>query len=125
MVALAPLTDNQEIQKIFKESEIDYNENSGCVTAVCGGERLGYCLYDMDERSVTVRFIKPSDDIMLADGILRSTLHVAAERGITSAYYADTAQEKLFEKLDFIENRKEKTLKIEKLFESCCCKGKK
>lgn len=125
MVTLAPLNDNREIQKMFKKSEIDYNENSGCVTALCGEERLGYCLYDMNERSVTVRFIKPSDDIMLADGILRSTLHVAAERGITNAFYADTAPEILFEKLDFIENRKEKTLKIEKLFESCCCKGKK
>ena len=125
MITLAPLENKDEVCGIFKENGIECNGNSGCVTALCGEEKLGYCLYDIDERSVTIRFIKPSDDIMLADGILRSTLHVAAERGITTAFYADTAPEKLFEKLDFIESREEKTLKIEKLFESCCCKGKK
>ena len=50
---------------------------------------------------------------MLADGILRSALHIAAERSIMDARYAENASEELFEKLGFVKNKEEKQLDIE------------
>ena len=69
---------------------------------------------------ITIIFLEPSDDIMLADGILRSALHVADFRAITKAFYSDSVSVDLLKTLGFIKNSTEKTLDIEKLHESCC-----
>lgn len=120
MIALGALKDKEEINKFFLQSEIEYNENSGCVTAACGEEILGYCLFDFKDSVLTVKYITPESDISLADGILRSTLHVGIERGMIKATYAKTAPKKLFSLLGFIKNKEEKLLDSDKLFESCC-----
>ena len=73
----------------------------------------------MNNERITVKYLEPFDDIALADGILRSTLHVAAEKSIMNAYYSDTVPEQFLHKLGFIENESEKKLNINKLFESC------
>jgi hypothetical protein len=60
---------------------------------------------------------------MLADGVLRSALHVAAERSAMDARYVDTAPVELFKKLGFIKDADEHTLNIDKLFGGCGCKA--
>lgn len=120
MIALAPLSDREEISRLFSENGLDFTQNSGCVSAKCGEEVLGFCLYDLDKNGIIIYKIVPENDLSLADGILRSTLHVAAERSIMNAFYSGGDTEKLCDKLDFIKDRSEKSLKINKLFESCC-----
>ena len=120
MLTLAPLKDREEIKNIFGSKNIEYNEFSGVVTAVCGEETLGLCLYNLTADKIIILLIEPIEDIPLADGILRSTLHVAAERSIMNAFYADTVPEKFLRTIDFIKSEQEKSLQIDKLFKSCC-----
>lgn len=123
MITLAPSGDKNKINRLFLENGLDFSDSSGCVMAECDGEVLGFCLYDLDIKGIVVYKIVPENDLSLADGILRSTLHVAAERSIMNAYYSGEEIEKLCDKLDFIKDRVEKRLKIDKLFESCCSCG--
>ena len=123
MIALAPISDKSEINRLFLENGLEFTEFSGCVKAKCGEEVLGFCLYDLDKTGIVIYKIIPENDLMLADGILRSTLHVAAERSIMNAFYSGEDTESLCDKLGFIVDRVEKRLNINKLFESCCsCK---
>lgn len=120
MLTLAPLKDREEIKNIFGSKNIEYNEFSGVVTAVYGEETLGLCLYNLTADKIIILLIEPIGDIPLADGILRSTLHVAAEKSIMNAFYADTVPEKFLKAIDFIKSEEEKSLQIDKLFKSCC-----
>lgn len=118
MITLGPVAERETVCAVFRENGLEAGDNAGCVAAKCGEEQIGFCLYTLDQAGMTVLFLSPQDDLMLADGILRSTLHVAAERGILDAFYTD-AVAPLCEKLDFIEDRAEKRLAIGKLFQSC------
>ena len=124
MIYLGPIKNKEEIEKLFLENGINFGEYSGCVSATCGQEVLGYCLYDLTPKKMIVHLINPLSDIPLADGILRSTLHVAAEKSIMDAFYAETLPEDFLEKIGFIKDKNEKTLQIDKLFQSCCNCGK-
>ena len=123
MLTLAPLKEKSEIESIFKELNFEFNEFSGVLTAIDGKEVIGKSLYYLDSEKITVIFIEPISDIPLADGILRSTLHIAAEKSIMKAYYEVSLPESFLEKIDFIKSKEEKSLQIDKLFKSCCsCK---
>lgn len=124
MISVLPSKDKSEIETLFKKHNLTTDENSGCVIARTGEEMLGYCLYSLDDKTIIVFIVEPQNDIMLADGILRSALHVAAERFVLDAHYADTAPIDLFEKLDFIKDIQEKRLNIDKLFGGCNCGNK-
>mgnify|MGYP000109751889 CR=1 FL=1 len=124
MIALAPISDKNEINRLFLENGLEFTEFSGCVKAKCGEEVLGFCLYSLDKSGIVIYKIVPENDLKLADGILRSTLHVAAERSIMNAFYSGGDIEKLCEKLGFIKDRAEKRLNINRLFESCCSCGR-
>lgn len=124
MIELAPISDRGEIKRLFSEYQLDFNVNSGCVKAVCGKEVLGFSLYNMDKCGITIFKISPENDLPLADGILRSTLHVAAQRSVMDAYYGSKSVQMLCEKLNFIKNKHEKRIDINKLFQSCCGCGK-
>lgn len=120
MLSLSPLKDREEIKEIFEQKNIEYTEFSGVVSAVCQDETLGMCLYNLTGDKIVILHIEPLNDIPLADGILRSTLHVAAEKSIMNAFYTDTVPEEFLKKIDFIKSDTEKTLQIDKLFKSCC-----
>ena len=123
MISLAPLKNIDEIKSFFEKLNLEYNEFSGCVTAKDKDEILGFCLYDLSDKMI-IRHIEPMNDLALADGILRSTLHVATEKSIMNAFYADTMPEEFFEKLNFVKEKSEKSLDVDKLFQSCCSCGK-
>ncbi len=121
MITVLPCKDIDEISALFKKHNLETTDHSGCVVARSGEEILGYCLYELYEKGITVRELEPKDDLSLADGVLRSALHVAAERSAMDARYSDTAPEYIFEKLQFIVDAEEKTLNINKLFGGCNC----
>ena len=118
MISLAPLKNADEIKVFFEKSGCEYNVFSGCVTAKDNAKLLGFCLYDLNDKMI-IKHIEPMEDLALADGILRSTLHVAAEKSIMKVFYADTVPEDFFKKLNFIKDQNEKSLNIDKLFQSC------
>ena len=121
MITLMPERDKDTVKDIFKSKSIEYNENSGCVLAKSGEEILGMCLYYLDNKSMTILHIEPKDDIMLLDGILRSTIHVATENFVLDIKYADKTYEETFEKLGFIKDKTAKSLDADKLFKGCNC----
>ena len=120
MISVLPLRDKNELTRLYSERGIEYTDNSIAVVAKQKDEVLGCCLFTLDEDSVTVLSIEPVSDIMLADGILRSALHVGVENGKNKAYWKGGGMTELFKKLHFVENEDEHSLKVSKLFESCC-----
>lgn len=120
MLYLAPLKDKQQIEKNFESRGFEYTETAGCLEALNGKEQIGLSLYYLENEKMTVLYIEPIADIPLADGILRSTLHVAAENGIMNAFYGDTLNEEFLTKIGFVKNKEEKRLDIDKLFKSSC-----
>ncbi len=121
MLTLSVLKDNEKTARLFKQSGLEQNENSLCLLATDGKKDFGFSLFDITKEKMVVRYIEPLNDLSLADGILRSTLHIAAERFVMKAYYDDTTvPESFFEKLQFIKDKESKTLNIDKLFMSCC-----
>ncbi len=112
-----------EAKQLFIEKGIEYGKFSKCVCCKNGEEVLGFCLFDLSDEKITVKYIEPLYDIALADGILRSTLHVATEKSVMNAFYDDTVPVEFLKKIGFIKNETDKTLDIDKLFKSCCeCK---
>lgn len=123
MLTVLPCRDREEVKNIFNRYSVAFTENSGCVVARDRDEILGECLYELDEKRIIILRLSPQDDLMLADGILRSALHQAAERSAMDARFSADAPEAIFKTLGFIKNSDERTLNIEKLFGGCCsCK---
>ncbi len=121
MITVLPVKSEADIKEFYTRFNQNFTENSGVTVARSGDDFLGCCLYEIDNEKIVINFITPEDDIMLADGILRSALHIADFRGIIDAFYTDNAPVALFKTLDFIKNEQEKSLKIQKLHESACC----
>lgn len=121
MITVLPEKDISTVKKYFEEKNIAYNETSGLVSAKFGDEILGVCLYYLREKQIEILYIEPTDDIMLADGILRSALHVASEKFIFDARYGEDTDPEIFKKLGFIKNLENRVLDIDKLFGGCHC----
>lgn len=121
MIKIAPISGKQEVKNFFDKADLGMNKNSGCVVAKSGEEVLGFCLYELYSKGITVLYIEPKDDLGLADGILRSTLHVAAHHSAMDARYEGEENEGLFAKLGFILDKNNKKLDIDKLFRGCHC----
>ena len=121
MISVLPCHDKEQIEQLFKKHNLTLCESSSCVIATEKQEVLGYCLYNLDKEKMVVFAVEPQGDIPLADGILRSALHVAAENFVLDAFYDDCAPIELFSLLGFIKNEQEKRLNIDKLFGGCNC----
>ena len=121
MIQVLPITDRETVRCFYEKSGLLFGEDSRGVVATAGDDTIGFCLFDLTERGILVLKLDPENDPMLADGILRAALHVAAERSAMDAHYAGTVSEALLEKLDFIVDRSEKRIDIDKLFRGCTC----
>lgn len=121
MITVFPEKDKKIIGEHFEKAGLTATEQSKAVTAKLDGEPIGYCIFEIKDGTVTVFDIEPKDDIMLADGILRSALHVAAERFVFRAEYKEGPIEELLEKIAFIKDKSEHTVDMDKLFGGCCC----
>ena len=111
--------EKEEGKTFFQKENLNFNVNSYCLCAKDGQEVLGYSLFDIENQKMIIRAIEPQNDLMLLDGVLRSTLHIAASRNLTEAIWSDNAPEKIFKTLGFI--NEQNTLNIGKLYESKCC----
>lgn len=125
MISVLPIKETDEVKKLFSLHSLSFGEFSGGVSAVCDGKLLGYCLFELDDKKMTVLELVPKDNLSLADGILRSALHNAVCKKVIRAEYSDSSPVTIFEKLGFILNPEEKTLDISKLFKSCHSCGNK
>lgn len=123
MITVMPERDKEKVKTVFAENGFEYNDNSGVVTAKCGDEVLGFCIYYLDDSKMEILKISPTDDLMMADGVLRSTIHVACERFVMDIRYANDLDSDIFKRLDFIKNEEERTLNADKLFGGCHCQG--
>lgn len=119
MITLSILDEKEKTARLFKDNNIEQNENSLCLIAKDGEKDLGFSLFDITKEKMLIKYIEPLNDLSLADGILRSTLHIAAQRFVTDVYYDTTTDKDVFEKLGFIKDKSKKTLNIDKLFMSC------
>lgn len=119
MLTLSVSKDKEKIKALFEKCGIEQNENSLCLVASDKEKDYGFSLFDITKEKMVVKYIEPLEDLGLADGILRSTLHIACERFVMNAYYAETLPESFLEKLSFIKSKEEKRLNVDKLFMSC------
>ena len=119
MLEIHPVREIARLQPLYKKHELVLSDDCMAVFAMDGEEMIGYSLFSLGAHDISVKALVPTDDIMLADGILRSALHVAVENGKTNAFYEETAPEDVFKTLGFIKNIEKKSLDINKLFSSC------
>lgn len=124
MISVLPCLDKEKIKELFINHNLTVCESSSAVIATQNDEQLGYCLYTLTKTAMCIYALEPQKDIPLADGILRSALHVSAENFVLDAFYDDCAPVALFELLGFIKNAEEKRLNVDKLFGGCNCHNK-
>ncbi len=123
MIEVLVCEDQQLTAELYQKHGICQTADKLAVRAMCGAECLGYCLFSLSDGIAIVHAVEPAEDVMLADGLLRSALHVGTERGITEAFYSDANYEALYKKINFLEDATDKRLRLQNLFsESCCCK---
>ena len=106
---------------LFKSLNIEYKDDFLAIRAMDKEDCLGFALFCINENTETVFAVEPKEDRMLADGLLRSALHVGCERGITEAFYFGDDYVELYEKINFIEDKEQCKLKLQNLFTDCCC----
>lgn len=74
-------------ERVLGELELSANPNISISEAVDGGNVNGYCIYELRPDGITVYMISDGGDLMLADGILRSVLFLAAFKGVEKAVF--------------------------------------
>lgn len=123
MIEVRAVADLEESLSAANANGIKFGEGCVYITATEKGQVLGHSFIRLGNETVTILSIKPTDFILF-DFILRSSLHIAIERGARMAFYENTDALHLYSKLGFIEDKDKQTLIIGKLFESCsCCKN--
>ena len=123
MIEIKTVQSFDELKKLYAKENIEFSEFCMEITAIDGEEQVGSCLFMLKPDGIYIKSIEPQDDLSLADGVLRSALHVAVFHNVNAAFYEETAPFKILKKLGFILSEKDKMLNINKLFESCCsCK---
>lgn len=121
MIEIKPVNSYDELKKIYEKCGIELCDFCMAITAADNDKRLGECLFSLTPKGIFIKDINPKNDLSLADGILRSALHVAVFNNVNNAYYEQTAPADVFDKLGFILDRQNRTLNIAKLSEGCGC----
>lgn len=119
MIEIKVCEDINVTEEYFKLNNIPFNNKSFLIRAMCKDKLLGYSLFEIDDKNITVLALSPEDDRLIADGILRSTLHVGTERGVTAAFYGNKVSEKLLTDINFLEDKETFKLKLQNLFSHC------
>ena len=120
MIEIKTVQSFDELKKLYEKRNIEFKDFCMAIRAVDNDEELGVCLLSLTPNGIYIKDIEPKDDLSLADGVLRSALHVAVFHNVSNAFYEDTAPNEIFKRLGFILDEAQKTLNINKLFESGC-----
>lgn len=119
MLQIQPENDPQALKVLCRTAGVTYTEDLRGAVMRDGEIQLGYALFTCGQGYAVIHALAPVDDLALADGILRSTIHMALRSGCLSVYYADTAPEAVFIRLGFVMHKAEKQLHTHKLFDTC------
>ena len=121
MLEILICEEQSKTEALYKSLGLEYKPEYIALRAMNRDECLGFALFVINAREETVFAVEPKSDVMLADGLLRSALHVGTERGITDAFYSGEDYIELFSKINFIEDLEFKKLKLQNLYSDCCC----
>jgi len=88
MLEILVCEDNNTTKELYNSLGLEYCEEYIAIRAMNREECLGFALFCIEGSSETVFAVEPKSDIMLADGLLRSALHVGTERGVIEAFYS-------------------------------------
>lgn len=123
MLQILVCEDENITKDLYESLNLEYKAENLAIRAMDREDCLGFALFLINGNSETVFAVEPKEDRMLADGLLRSALHVGCERGITEAFYSGDEYVELYERIDFVEDKEQKRLKLQNLFTDCCaCK---
>lgn len=78
---------NDGYEEILSELKLDGNPNVRVSEAVNGDEINGFGIYELRPDAIVIYKIADFGDPMLADGILRSILFLAAVKGVEKAIF--------------------------------------
>ncbi len=122
MIEIKVQSDIKKVSQLCSMAGIKNTEGYSVMAACDKDEVLAFSVFKKNKESMTIERIIPEDDILLFDGILRSTLHVAATNGIYDVFYTDEVSEKNLATLKFIKDKEKKMLSVDRLFQdSCSC----
>ncbi len=121
MLEIKIVSDRKKTETLCNECGLSPISERSVMAADDSGEILGYTVFSMRDGALILERVEAGEDALLFDGLVRSTLHIAANRGLEQAYYTDGVDETLLSKLKFVKSRDEKLLDIDILFKSCCC----
>ncbi len=119
MIEIKQTNDVELIKKYAEIEGVEYSDNLKMIKAFSGDEILGFSLFNVFNKKMVIETIKPKEDILFLDGILRSTLHFASENLIEEVYYGEKAPESEFIKHNFVEDLSNKKLKMLGLLGNC------
>ncbi len=120
MISILPERNREVVKELYKKCGLTATNGCEAVVAKSRDEILGFCLSKVSEDSYTIQHIEPLDDLSLADGIIRSAIHVGFENGKQNFFWDNDNNTNVFEKLGFIKDLENRILNSDKLFESCC-----
>ncbi len=123
MIEIKVLEDRSKVSELLSSIGLEPSFDMGVMAAMDKDEVLAFSVFSLSGDSMTIERIVPETDIPLADGMIRSTIHVALSRGKNEVFYGEGVSEKLLSILKFIKDADRKLLDSDKLFQSCCgCK---
>ena len=120
MIKVQIAEDKVLAEELMKKVGFSPLESRSVMVAEDRGEVLAFSVFSIEKNRMTLEYLFPEDDALMADAIIRSTLHIAATRGLVEAYYGEKCSEKMLSVLRFIKSAEEKTLDISRLFEDSC-----
>lgn len=125
MIEVLKVENTEVIKETYFAKKIEYNDGDMLICATQNKNVIGQVLFSCNAKEITLKYAEPKEDILLLDGLIRSMLHYASENCIENAFYTDTAPIEQLNKLRFIEDMNNKSLKMLGLLGSCeNCKNK-
>ena len=120
MIKVQIVEDKTLAKELCEKVGFFVTDNRFVMAAEDRGEILAYSVFTIDKNIMTLEYLFPEEDALMADAIVRSTLHIAATRGLTDVFYGEKCSEKLLSVSKFIKDKNEKTLDVSRLFEDSC-----
>ncbi len=120
MITVLPYRKPEEIEDLFKQNNIPFNDGGVAVKATDKDKLLGYALLTIVGGKLEFLYLEYFGDTLMADGIIRSALHLGTENGVTEAYLKNDSAKPIFKTLGFLIGDTEE-INISKLFLPCGC----